>query len=221
MSVLIQVKCIISSPFEENSYVVWRTGAKEAIVIDPGLEPKLILAQLEEMNLIAAAVLNTHGHADHIAGNGALKSAYPNAPLVIGRNEAFLLVDSSANLSAPFGMPITSPPADRLVSEGDIVDYAGIKLSVLDIPGHSPGHVVYIYEDRPSLVFGGDVLFSGSIGRCDFPYSDGSLLIRGIQTKLFSLPADTVVYPGHGPATTIGDEKRCNPFVGAHAQFLA
>jgi hydroxyacylglutathione hydrolase len=221
MSARIHIKCIVSSPFEENTYVAWAPGAREALVIDPGLEPKLILAFLDEMKLVPVAILNTHGHADHIAGNGALKCTYPEAPLVIGKNEAFLLSDSSANLSAPFGMPVSSPPADRLVSEGDLVDYAGIRLSVLDVPGHSPGHVVYINENQPSLVFGGDVLFSGSIGRSDFPYSDGSLLITGIQTKLFSLPEDTVVYPGHGPATTIGREKRNNPFVGEHAQWLA
>jgi hydroxyacylglutathione hydrolase len=217
----IQIKCIVSSPFEENTYVAWLPGASEALVIDPGLEPEPILEFLADMDFAAAAILNTHGHADHIAGNGALKSAYPDAPLVIGKNEAFLLADSSANLSAPFGMPVTSPPADRLVSEGDLVDYAGIKLSVMDVPGHSPGHVVYLYDDQPSLVFGGDVLFSGSIGRSDFPYSDGSLLINGIQTKLFALPEDTVIYPGHGPATTIGHEKRTNPFVGEQAQWLA
>ena len=103
---------------------------------------------------------------------------------------------------------------DVLVREGDVVDYAGIRLEVFDVPGHSPGHVIYLFRGTPHLVFGGDVLFRDGIGRYDFPGSDGSLLFRGIREKLFTLPADTVVYPGHGPATTIGHEKRSNPFVG-------
>ena len=116
-------------------------------------------------------------------------------------------------MSAPFGVPIVSPPADRLVREGEFVDAAGIKLEVLDVPGHSPGHVVYLYRDSPNVLFGGDVLFRGSIGRYDFPNADGRLLLDGIRRKLLTLPPDTVVYSGHGPVTTIGDEKASNPFI--------
>jgi glyoxylase-like metal-dependent hydrolase (beta-lactamase superfamily II) len=209
-----QVRTVTSMPFEENSYVVWLGGQRECVVIDPGLEPGLILGFLREQGLTAAAILNTHGHADHIAGNAALKEAFPGVPLIIGANETALLADAQANLSAPFGMPITSPPADRTVREGDAVEAAGIRLEVLDVPGHSPGHVVFLARTRPLTVFGGDVLFRGSIGRYDFPGSDGRLLLDGIRGKLFTLPGDTVVYPGHGPVTTVGHEKRSNPFVG-------
>ncbi len=210
----LQIKTIVSMPFEENSYVAWLPNRQDVIVVDPGLEPDLILDFLREEKLTPAAILNTHGHADHIGGNEALKEAFPDAPLIIGVNEAFLLTDSHANLSAPFGLPITSPPADSLVREGDVVDLAGIRLEVLEVPGHSPGHVVYLHRDSPWLVFGGDVLFRGSIGRYDFPNSDGRLLLQGIRSKLFALPPDTVIYPGHGPVTTVGHEKRTNPFVG-------
>jgi len=117
-------------------------------------------------------------------------------------------------MSAPFGMPIRSPEADSLVHEGDAIAFAGIRFEVLDVPGHSPGHVVFLYRGQPYLVFGGDVLFRGSIGRYDLPNSNGRALLEGIRTKLFTLPPDTVVYPGHGPATTIGFERRSNPFVG-------
>src|SRR5262249_17413220 len=141
------------------------------------------------------------------------KQAFPEAPLVIGANEAHLLVDADANLSAPFGMPIVSPPADRLVREGDVVEAAGLRLEVLDLPGHSPGHVVFGYRGQPDLVSGGDALFRGSIGRYDFPGSDGDRLFRGIREKLYRLPPDTVVYPGHGPVTTVGHEKQSNAFV--------
>src|SRR5262249_22002488 len=160
---------IESQPFQENTYIVWLPGRSDALVIDPGLEPDLVLDSLRETGLTPAAILNTHGHADHIGGNAALKQAFPEAPLVIGANEAHLLLDADANLSAPFGMPIVSPPADRLVREGDVVEAAGLRLEVLDLPGHSPGHVVFVYRGQPTLVFGGDVLFRGSIGRYDFP----------------------------------------------------
>jgi len=217
MSVALNIRTIVSMPFEENTYVVWRPGSLEAFVIDPGLEPNLILEFLRDEGLNVVAILNTHGHADHIGGNEALKKAYPNAPLVIGADEKHLLIDANANLSAPFGFPIVSPPADRTVREGDVLEYAGIRLEVLDVPGHSPGHVVLVHRSEPPLVFGGDVLFRGSIGRYDFPGSDGRLLLEGIRGKLFALPPDTVVYPGHGPATTVRYEKRTNPFVGDSA----
>src|SRR5947209_5313675 len=203
-----EIRTVVSQPFEENSYVVWLPGRADGLVIDPGLEPELILDLLRDEGLTPAAILNTHGHADHIAGNAALKGAFPGAPLIIGANETALLADAQANLSAPFGMPITSPPADRLVREGEVVEAAGLRLEVLDVPGHSPGHVVFVYRGSPPLVFGGDVLFRDGIGRYDFPGSDGPLLFRGIRDKLFPLPPDTVVYPGHGPVTTIGHERR-------------
>jgi glyoxylase-like metal-dependent hydrolase (beta-lactamase superfamily II) len=210
----LQVHTIVSMPFAENTYLVGLPGRDDVVVIDPGLEPDLILDFLRETGQVPAAILNTHGHGDHIGGNRAMKAAFPDAPLIIGINEAPLLSDANANVSAVFGMPITSPPADRLVNEGDVVHTAGMKLEVLDVPGHSPGHVVFLYRAEPCIVFGGDVLFRGSIGRYDFPGSDGRLLRDGIRAKLFTLPPETIVYPGHGPATTVGIEKRSNPFVG-------
>jgi glyoxylase-like metal-dependent hydrolase (beta-lactamase superfamily II) len=209
---------IVSAPFEENSYVVSRRQRKDCLVIDPGLEPDRIIDYIVEQSLEPAAILLTHGHADHIAGNEALKGRWPDCPLVIGRQDAPKLTDARLNLSAPFGLPLTSPPADRLLDDGDRFSAAGFDFDVWEIPGHSCGHIVFVLQDHaPVYVFGGDVLFSGSIGRCDFP--DGSLeqLARGIHEKLFSLPDDTVVFSGHGPATTIGEEKRSNPFVGRPA----
>lgn len=212
----LEVRTIVSEPFEENTYVLWLPGRGDAVVVDPGLEPDLILDFLREQELQVAAILNTHGHADHIAGNARVKAAFPDAPLIIGKNEVALLTDPRANLSAFFDFAIVSPPADRVVAEGDVVESAGLRLEVLDIPGHSPGHVAYLLRGQPCIVLGGDILFRGSVGRTDFPGGSMPLLTGGIEAKLYSLPRDTVVYPGHGPATTVGHEMASNPFTQTH-----
>ncbi len=209
----LQIHTIVSMPFAENTYVLWHEGDSAAIVVDPGLEPQSILDFLDERGLQIAAILNTHGHADHIAGNRAMKKAFPDAPLIIGERDAVMLTDARANLSLFYGFEITSPPADQRVREGDQLSFAGIDLEVLDIPGHSPGHVVFIIREQPIVVLGGDVLFRGSIGRTDLPGGSFEQLAGGIRAKLYTLPDDTVVYSGHGPVTTTGHEKRTNPFV--------
>jgi hydroxyacylglutathione hydrolase len=208
------IESVESSPFAQISYIAWREGRQDAVVIDPGFDVQSIEELLTRHGLRPAAILNTHGHADHIAGNEAMKEAFPDAPLIIGRNEAFLLRNSEANLSAPFGLPIASPEADRLVDDGERIELAGFRFEVREIPGHSPGSVVFVCNDfNPPFVFGGDVLFAGSIGRTDLGGNMPQLL-HGIRAKLFPLPDNTVIYPGHGPATTVGAEKRSNPFVG-------
>jgi hydroxyacylglutathione hydrolase len=208
-----QIRTIVSSPFEENTYLAWLPGRKDCVIVDPGLEPDLIITALKKEGLAVAAILNTHGHADHIGGNEALKEAFPTAPLVIGADDAIMLTDAMANLSALFGMPVLSPPADRTVAEGDVIEAAGMHFEVLEIPGHSPGHVVFVLRGTPTIVFGGDVLMRGSIGRSDFPGGDQDQLLTGIRTKLYGLPPETAVYPGHGPVTTTGHESKTNPFV--------
>ena len=211
------VEPVESAPFAEMSYVVWVRGRTDALVIDPGFDPPAILDILTREGLRVVGILNTHGHADHIAGNAAMKEAFPEAPLVIGRNDASLLGDPEANLSAPFGQPMTSPAADRLVDDGERFELAGLSFEVREIPGHSPGSVVFVCEQFGTpFVFGGDVLFSGSVGRTDLGGNTAQLL-SGIRAKLFSLPDGTLVLPGHGPPTTVGAEKRTNPYVGERA----
>ena len=211
----LRVYTIVSDLFAENAYVAHLPGRDACLVVDPGLDPERILELLKLQALTVAAILNTHGHADHIAGNQAIKDQFPEAPLVIGRGDASKLADAELNLSAPFGFAVTSPPADRLVEEGDKIEYAGISLAVYHTPGHSIGHVVFLHRgDSPFVVFGGDVLFAGGIGRTDFPDGSFQQLAQAIRDKLFTLPDDTIVLPGHGEPTTIGREQQFNPFVG-------
>jgi glyoxylase-like metal-dependent hydrolase (beta-lactamase superfamily II) len=211
----VQILTIESPPFGENSYIVWKDEGAGAFVIDPGFEPVSIRDALEELERPLAAIVCTHGHCDHIAGNEFLKRAYPDALLVIGAGDAPMLTDPLLNLGALFGLDVMSPPADRTVTEGETLTVADIELEVFDVPGHSPGHIVYVIrETNPITVLGGDVLFRDGIGRTDFPGGSFDQLKHNIRRVLWPLPDDTVVYPGHGPVTTTGREKRTNPFLG-------
>lgn len=213
----VQIEPIESAPFGQMTYLVWRQGQPDAVVVDPGFDARAILDELSRRSLNVVAILNTHGHVDHIAGNRALKDAYPHAPLIVGANDATLLTDSAANLSEPFGMPLVSPPADRLVADGERLEVAGLEFEVREIPGHSPGSVVFVCRQFAiPFVLGGDVLFAGSVGRTDLG-GNAPLLLQGIRTKLLTLPDNTVVFPGHGRPTTIAQERRSNPFVGQRA----
>ena len=210
----LHLQTVVDQFFSENTYIAFLEGRDDCLVIDPGLDPDRIIATIEEIGKTPAAILNTHGHSDHIAGNASLKERWPDSPLVIGESEAFKLLDPNANLSAQYGLPIVSPAADVLLNEPDRYEIAGLELEVRFTPGHSPGHIVFVWHDHdPKMVFGGDVLFQGSIGRTDFV--DGSFedLEASIREKLYVLPDKTVILPGHGPSTTVGDEKRTNPFV--------
>jgi hydroxyacylglutathione hydrolase len=216
----IQIGTVVSMPFDENTYIVNLIGQNDCIIFDPGFEPEAIVDYLEQNSLAPAAIVCTHGHSDHIAGNAEMKRRWPECPLVIGAGDAAKLTNPELNLSAPFGFPMTSPPADRTLSEGEQFQAAGLEFDVFEAPGHSVGHIVLLCKQvQPWRLFGGDVLFAGSIGRTDFP--DGSFddLRDAIHRKLFTLPDDTIVYPGHGFETTIEREKRTNPFVGAPAGF--
>ncbi|MBS0210460.1 MAG: MBL fold metallo-hydrolase [Planctomycetes bacterium] len=209
------LKMIVSPPFGENTYLVHRRERDDCLVIDPGFDVDSIVDYLEQRRLRPAAILNTHGHVDHFAGNAGVKQLWPECPVVIGRGDAPKLTDAGLNLSSSFGFSFVSAAADVLVDGGQVVEWAGFTLEVREIPGHSSGHVVFILRtEEPPVVFAGDTLFAGGVGRSDFPGGDGELLAAGIRQHLFTLPDDTIVYPGHGPATTVGVERRTNPWVG-------
>ena len=211
----LELATIISQPFGQNTYIARLNDRVQCVVIDPGFEPEKMIGHLEKQGLVPAAILITHGHSDHIAGNAALKRRWPDCLLVIGSGDAPKLTDPWLNLSAGFGAPLVSPAADVTVEDGETYAAAGFEWQVRAIPGHSVGHVVYLWEGRePAVVFVGDVIFAGSIGRTDFPDGDQRALVFGIRSKLFTLPDDTILLSGHGSPTTVGDEKRSNPFCG-------
>ncbi len=141
-----QLAAIVSADFQENTYVAARPGRSDCVVIDPGLEPERIEEYLDQHDLTPAAILNTHGHIDHIAGNALLKRRWPDCPLVIGAGDVPKLTDPKLNLSGLFGFPLTSPTPDKIVNEGDIYSAAGFDFEILAIPGHSEGHIVYLWR---------------------------------------------------------------------------
>ena len=215
----VRLAVVTSRQFDQNAYVVGLPGGSEVVVVDPGFDAERIVAHLTAKHLSVAAILLTHGHVDHIAGVERLKAHAPDAPIVIGRLDAPMLTDAALNLSGPFGSPVVAPPADRLLDDGETVEYAGLTLEVRHIPGHSPGHVVFVLANTdgdPTVVLGGDVLFAGGVGRTDFPGGSHRQLIDGIRAKLYTLPPDTKVFPGHGPPTTVAAEVEGNPFTSGH-----
>ena len=211
---------VVSQPFAQNTYIAYVPGRTDCVVFDPGLEPDKILGVLDDHHLVPSAILCTHGHLDHVAGNSALKSRWPECPLVIGVGDADKLTDPVGNLSAGYGLPMVSPPADAKVREGDVYETAGLRLLVFETPGHSRGHVTFVdRQSTPVRIFSGDVLFERGIGRYDFPDANFEQLRASIHEKLFAEPNDAIVYTGHGSTTTIGAEKKYNPFVGAAAGY--
>ncbi len=206
----------IEPMFQENGLLLWPAGHRDCWIIDPGFppQPDELAAAVTRRGLTARAILLTHCHADHLAGVRTVQQHLPGTPLWAPRDEAHMLGDASANLSAPFGVAITAPDADRLLAPGEQLDLGGLSWRVLDVGGHSPGGLAF-YCAAAGVVVVGDALFAGSIGRHDFPGSSERRLLRNIRENLLSLPGETVVYAGHGPMTTIAREKRYNPFVGA------
>ncbi|NLG33561.1 MAG: MBL fold metallo-hydrolase [Syntrophomonadaceae bacterium] len=204
------LKGLVISTMAVNCYIVGCEETREVAVIDPGGNPKAILRLLEQDNLKALYIINTHGHIDHIGGNRGVKEA-TGAQLLIHRNDAKMLGNEVSNFSFLMGSKVTSPPADKFVDEGDIIKLGNtVELKVIHTPGHSPGGICLVTD---GVIFSGDTLFQGSIGRTDFPGGSYQELISSIKEKLLCYEDDTTVYPGHGPATTIGFERKHNPFL--------
>ncbi len=191
-----------------NCYIVGDEAEGVCAVIDPGGDADEIYSMVSRLGLEVRYIINTHSHFDHTAGNKRLKDL-TGASIVIHPLDAPAL-ERMASSAALFGFFVeNSPPPDILVGEGDIIEVGEISFEVLHTPGHTPGSIS-LYTD--SMVFVGDLIFQGSIGRTDFPGGDYNTLINSVKTKIFPLGDDVVIYPGHGPETTVGREKRYNPF---------
>ncbi|MFC1809371.1 MBL fold metallo-hydrolase [Candidatus Omnitrophota bacterium] len=198
------IKTVVVGSYEVNCYIISQDG-ENAVLIDPGFEPDKIRVALDNAKLTPRLILNTHGHADHIGSNRVW-----NLPVWIGAEDAPFLADPELNLSALFSASITSPNAERLLNDGDVCTIHDLHFTVLHTPGHTPGGICLLFDD---CLFSGDTLFYTSIGRTDFPYSDSNAIIPAIKEKLMPLDDDIKVYPGHGPVTTIGFERKNNYFL--------
>jgi glyoxylase-like metal-dependent hydrolase (beta-lactamase superfamily II) len=210
------IKTLAVGPIMANCFVLGCEQSLEAAVIDPGDDADRILMALAESSLTAKFIINTHGHFDHVGANKRLKEV-TGAPILIHPLDAPMLSQLSRSASAWGLAAEDSPAADRELNEDDKITFGNITLSVIHTPGHTPGGISLYTGEH---VFVGDTLFAGSVGRTDFPGGSFETLKESIQKKLFALDDHVKVYTGHGPATTIGDEKRSNPFVGERASFF-
>ena len=195
-------------PIGTNSYVIRsEPAAREAVVVDPSGSEDELRSVLAELEARCVAILLTHGHWDHLVGVADLADI-AGAPVYMAEGERSLLEDP--NRFTPPGLTVRAYSPDILLNGGETIEIAGLSFDVLSVPGHSPAHLAYHAD---GILFSGDVLFAGSVGRTDFPGSDWNVLVASIRSLMDALPADTVVYPGHGPATTLGDELARNPFL--------
>ena len=208
------IESLESTSFGQNAYVVHFDNSSDCFIVDAGFNADKIIRYIKKRSLNPVAILVTHGHLDHIAGNGDIREEWPDCKIYVGKEDAEKLVEPKGNLSENYGVPVITPAANKTLVDGDEITVAGIHLTVLHLPGHSQGHLIYRIEGEDGIVmFVGDVIFVDSIGRYDFPDGNYSDLIDGIRDKILTQPPETVLYPGHGPKTTVGREARYNPFL--------
>jgi len=207
------IRSLTVGSLNTNCYLITCKKTAQAMIIDPGFkecEAEKILEEIAKHDLEVKYIVNTHGHMDHISGNGMLKQA-TGAAILIHENDASMLTDPWKNLSEIFEPTAVSPPADYFLHDGDIIKVRLLELKVIHTPGHSSGSIS-LYCESENIVFTGDTLFAGSIGRTDLPGSSFKEIMRSIRGKLMKMPDHTIAYPGHGEKTTIGKEKAENPF---------
>lgn len=205
----VEVVSIPNGQFAENCYLLYDPASPGAVLVDPGEEPGLFLAEARRLGRTISAIWITHAHLDHISGVGAIHEE-TGAPIHLHPDDR-LLYDNLPQQGIRFGLRLAAPPPPEVaLRHGQRLRLGDTEFEVRHAPGHSPGHVCFA---GPGVVLGGDVLFEGSIGRTDLPGGDFDTLIASIRRELLTLPDPTVVHPGHGPATTIGRERRSNPFL--------
>ncbi len=207
---------IVTPMMDENAYIVYKAGEKEAIVIDPSFNAGVLLKALEESGLACRAVFLTHGHFDHIAGVRPLREKM-GAAVYIHEKDADMLTDAEKNMSVLFGINVTAPPADYAFQDGADFLIAGLQIKAVHTPGHSAGGSCYLIDDA---LFTGDTLFNGGIGRTDFPGCGLDELAASLQ-KLAGLKGDYILYPGHGESSSLDFERANNPYMGEEKWFLS
>jgi hydroxyacylglutathione hydrolase len=202
---------VVVGPLEVNCFILGCEATREGVIVDPGSEPEKILAAVERLGLTIRQVINTHGHFDHVGGNRRVLAATGATLLIHGNDVPFL--SRAADVATMYGLATeNSPPPGRLLEDGMAITFGEYGMKVFHTPGHTPGGCC-LYLESEGKVITGDTLFAEGVGRTDFPGSSHEALIEGIRTKLLTLPEATAAYPGHGPATTIGHEKRYNPYI--------
>lgn len=195
--------------YAANCYLIYDNDTKEGIVVDPGGDEDDIIYKIDDCGIDIKYIVLTHAHADHIAGVKGLKD-YTKAPVAVHKDDELLLKDGRENLSSLMAMGTVELLPDILLEESDTIEFGSLVAEIIHTPGHTPGGVSLKIADS---IFTGDTLFAGSIGRTDFKYGSYDDIIHSIKTKLVVLPDDTKVYPGHGPSSTIKNEKETNPFI--------
>jgi glyoxylase-like metal-dependent hydrolase (beta-lactamase superfamily II) len=206
---LVKIEAFPMGVFQVNSYLLQCEVTGEIVIVDPGDEPEILVRRIRAIRGTPVAIWNTHGHIDHIAGNAAIRRAF-DLPIFMHPSDRFL-VDSFAQQAAMFGLDLESPPPpDHDLVPGEELTLGSCRLRILHVPGHSPGSVAFVHG-RDAI--SGDALFAGSIGRTDLPGADLATLLRSIDDALVPLGDDMRIHPGHGPSTTIGEERRSNPFL--------
>ncbi|MEA3247095.1 MAG: MBL fold metallo-hydrolase [Gemmatimonadota bacterium] len=204
-----KIHAITVGPFEENCYLVVDEGAGEAVLVDPGDEPGRVVEMAERAGVAPSAVWLTHAHLDHIGAVEGVRRRWPGIPVFLHPADApvYAYAETAAR---QYGVPFEQPGApDRAFADHDAVRVGSVAFDVLHVPGHAPGHVALV---GPGIVFGGDCLFAGSVGRTDLPLCEPAVFVDSLE-RLLELPDATIVYPGHGPHTSIGRERATNPFI--------